>query len=193
MGCKGKQAVQNCGAAVLRQKQRHVRGKNRGQVAKIIRELFEENCLLPVLQQFADLVPEVWEILDKTFVVYEGEPEKQLVLNYRRVEGELAEAQYHERELPCVCDGIYAAGFILFPGERLQYYITVSERPEKILENGMLLAQEKAAEAMQGRYAWLYEMAQAQLLQEDLSAQKERTQNYLYTAFCAKRLFGMLK
>ena len=61
--------------------------KNRGQVAKIIRELFEENCLLPVLQQFADLVPEVWEILDKTFVVYEGEPEKQLVLNYRRVEG----------------------------------------------------------------------------------------------------------
>ena len=40
---------------------------------------------------------------------------------------------------------------------------------------------------------WLYEMAQAQLLQEDLSAQKERTQNYLYTAFCAKRLFGMLK
>lgn len=63
----------------------------------------------------------------------------------------------------------------------------------KILENGMLLAQEKAAEAMQGRYAWLYEMAQAQLLQEDLSAQKERTQNYLYTAFCAKRLFGMLK
>lgn len=59
--------------------------------------------------------------------------------------------------------------------------------------NGMLLAQEEAAEAMQGRYAWLYEMAQAQLLQEDLSAQKERTQNYLYTAFCAKRLFGMLK
>ena len=27
MGCKGKQAVQNCGAAVLRQKQRPVRGK----------------------------------------------------------------------------------------------------------------------------------------------------------------------
>lgn len=49
--------------------------KNRGQAAKIVRELFEENCLLPVLQQFADLVPEVWEILDKTFVVYEGEPE----------------------------------------------------------------------------------------------------------------------
>lgn len=117
-----------------------------------------------MLQQFADLVPEVWKILDKTFVVYEGEPEKQLVLNYRRVEGELAEAQYHEMELPCVCDGIYAAGFILFPGERLQYYITVSERPEKILENGMLLVQEEAAEAMQGRYAWLYEMAQAQLL-----------------------------
>ena len=164
MGCKGKQAVQNCGAAVLRQKQRHVRReKNRGQVAKIIRELFEENCLLPVLQQFADLVPEVWEILDKTFVVYEGEPEKQLVLNYRRVEGERAEAQYHEMELPCVCDGIYAAGFILFPGERLQYYITVSEKPEIILENGMLLAQEEATEAMQGRYPWLYEMAQAQL------------------------------
>ncbi len=57
----------------------------------------------------------------------------------------------------------------------------------------MLLAQEEAAEAMQGRYARLYEMAQAQLLQEDLSAQKERTQSYLYTAFCAKRLFGMLK
>ena len=84
---------------------------------------YQEKMMLPVLQQFADLVPEVWEILDKTFVVYEGEPEKQLVLNYRRVEGERAEAQYHEMELPCVCDGIYAAGFILFPGERLQYYV----------------------------------------------------------------------
>ena len=66
-------------------------------------------------------------------------------------------------------------------------------KPEIILENGMLLAQEEATEAMQGRYPWLYEMAQAQLLQEDLSAQKERMQNYLYTGFCAKRLFGMLE
>ena len=96
-------------------------------------------------------------------------------------------------ELPGVCDGIYAAGFLLFPGERLQYYIAASEKPEKILENGMLLAQEQSAEAMQGRYARLYEMAQAQLLQEDLLTQKERTQTYLYTAFCAKRLFGMLE
>ncbi len=193
MGCKGKQAVQKLRRCSITPKTKGMlEEKNRGQVAKIIRELFEENCLLPVLQQFADLVPEVWEILDKTFVVYEGEPEKQLVLNYRRVEGELAEAQYHEMELPCVCDGIYAAGFILFP----ESGSIISQCPKgrrKFLENGMLLAQEEAAEAMQGRYAWLYEMAQAQLLQEDLSAQKERTQNYLYTAFCAKRLFGMLK
>ena len=87
-----------------------------------------------------------------------------------------------------LCGGIYSVS-----GRAAAVYITVSERPEKILENGMLLAQEEAAEAMQGRYARLYEMAQAQLLQEDLSAQKERTQSYLYTAFCAKRLFGMLK
>lgn len=87
-----------------------------------------------------------------------------------------------------LCGGVYSVS-----GERLQYYITVSEKPEIILENGMLLAQEEATEAMQGRYPWLYEMAQAQLLQEDLSAQKERMQNYLYTGFCAKRLFGMLE
>ena len=87
-----------------------------------------------------------------------------------------------------LCGGIYSVS-----GEALQYYITVSERPEKIFGKWHVACAEEAAEAMQGRYAWLYEMAQGTALQEDLSAQKERTQNYLYTAFCAKRLFGMLK
>ena len=121
--------------------------KNRGQVAKIIRELFEENCLLPVLQQFADLVPEVWEILDKTFVVYEGEPEKQLVLNYRRVEGELAEAQYHEMELHASATAFMRRDLFCF---RESGCSIISQcRSRRKFGNGMLLAQEEAAEAMQ--------------------------------------------
>lgn len=87
-----------------------------------------------------------------------------------------------------LCGGIYSVS-----GRAAAVLYHSIRKTGKILENGMLLAQEEAAEAMQGRYAWLYEMAQAQLLQEDLSAQKERTQNYLYTEFCAKQLFGMLK
>ena len=70
----------------------------------------------------ASLLTPFFALLCDNAPIYQGSRNSMCSVRTRIwQEGERAEAQYHEMELPCVCDGIYAAGFILFPGERLQY------------------------------------------------------------------------
>ena len=166
------------------------------QTAKLLGELGTEllkaNRLHPVLREFPDLIPGAKLLLDKTFVVYRGDPEKGAVLNYRILRQGDAEAEYESVSMRHICSGIFTAGFILFPGENLQYYVTEPDSPAAILDSGLLKA-EDAPHAPHGRYG-LLSAATAEYL-EDCQSRNASRQNlellkrYLYTDFCEKELF----
>ncbi len=166
------------------------------QTAVALRDLggrmIRQDQLLPVLKEFADLIPGAALLLDKTFVVYRGDPGKSAVLNYRILRREDADAEYESASMRHICSGIFTAEFILFPGEKLQYYVTEPDSPSAILDSGLLKAQE-TPHAPSGRYGMLA-AATAEHLGDGQSRSARRLntdvlKRYLYTDFCAKELF----
>lgn len=165
-------------------------------IAGLIREIgtrmIRAGQLLPMLKEFSDLIPGAELLLDKTFVVYRGDPGRSAVLNYRILQKEDADAEYESMSLRHICSGIFAAAFILFPGETLQYYVSEPEDPSGILDGGLLKAEE-TPHAPDGRYGMLA-AATAEHLADGQSRNTRRVnlemlQKYLYTDFCAGRLF----
>lgn len=166
-------------------------------VERIVQEIggnmLRENRILPVLKEFPELVPGAVLLLDKTFVVHHGEPGQKAILNYRVLtEGE-KEGDYQSVEMLHVYEGISVMTFILFPGENLQYYVVEADHPEKIVDSGMLKAEECTETARRSRYGMLHEVNQ-----QFLCAQREKGREwqsvellnqYLYTDFCVNALF----
>ncbi len=166
------------------------------QIAGTLKELgdkmLRQNQLLPVLKEFADLIPDAGLLLDKTFVVYRGDPGKSAVLNYRILRRENMDAEYESAAMRHVCSGIFTAEFILFPGENLQYYVTEPDNPSVILDSGLLKAQE-VPHAPSGRYGML-SAAVAEYLEDGQNRNicrlnTDKLRQYLYTDFCVKELF----
>lgn len=159
-------------------------------------KLLAENKILPVLRDLADLIPGAEQLLDKTFVVYQGTAEKKAVLHYRILTPQETEGDYRSMEMLHVYEGIYVGIFILFPGENLQYYISELPKTDKIADSGMKKAAECSA-AEQGRYGMLSAVALAQLAAEKQSEGQsgsiELLNQYLHTEYCVGALFAPLR
>lgn len=166
-------------------------------VRHIIKDLsvcmLRENKILPVLKEFADIVPGAEFLLDKTFVVYCGKAASKAILNYRILKKGEDQEDYQSIEMLHVYEGISVMMFILFPGETLQYFVTEAEGTENIADSGMLKAEESNENDGRSRYGMLSEVTR-QMLQE--SGEKgrewqsvEMLNRYLYTDYCVNTLF----
>ena len=151
--------------------------------------LLERGIQLPVLREFARLIPGAEFLLDKTFVVYCGTPEEKVCLYWRPL-SQKGGTEYRSARMPHLYEGIHAMSFVLFPGESLQYFIVREEEPKKRLGSGVLKATE-ADPANGGRYGMLYAACAGQLAGGWQGI--ELLNRYLYMDFCADRLFSPLK
>lgn len=172
-----------------------------GSAERVIQELAEgllkENKVLPVLREFADIVPGAELLLDKTFVVYQGCVEKKAVLNYRILEEGDTEADYQSMEMLHIYEGIYVMAFILFPGETLQYFVTETGETEKIADSGLLKAEECSGAAARSRYGMLSAITAQMLSGEKMKVGEwhslELLNQYLHADYCVNELFEAME
>ena len=172
--------------------------KNRGAMDAAVEEavgrmgsrLLEKGIHLPVLREFARLIPGAEFLLDKTFVVYCGTPEERVCLYWRILSGKGGETEYAGASMPHLYEWIYASSFVLFPGESLQYYIAEEENPGTRVESGILKAAEIDSDAA-GRYGMLCAAASRQLSGSWQGL--ELLNRYLYVDFCENQLFRPMK
>lgn len=154
--------------------------------------MLRENKLLPVLKEFADIVPGAEFLLDKTFVVYYGNAASKAILNYRILKREEDQEDYQSIEMLHVYEGISVMLFILFPGETLQYFVTEAEGAARIEDSGMLKADECSESVSGSRYGMLGEVTR-QMLQGGGRGGEwqsvEALNRYLYTDYCVNTLF----
>lgn len=156
-------------------------------------ELLLQDRLLPVLKEFQGVIPGAELLLDKTFVVFRGEPARCVVLHYRVIQGQEEPGDYQSVEMQHVYEGIFIRTFILFPGESLQYYVVEADRPERILDSGMRKPEECMQAVQESRYGALYGICgllfNNQQEKGALWQGIEGVNRYLYTDFCVGSLF----
>lgn len=154
--------------------------------------LLQKKIRLPVLKAYADLIPGAEQLLDKTFVVYRGKKECPVVLHYKLYTGGREPETGVSIGMQHVVDGIFAAEFILFPGEQLQYLISEGGSGKEMLDSGLIRAGDCSAFVKGSRYGMLSDVAAERLVREGGEA-AVLLEQYLYTDFMAGGLFSHVK
>lgn len=87
-------------------------------------QLVEEHIVLPVYKEYQGYIPQMDAYQDKTMVEYRAKAGSRAVIHYVIQSEGGAENEYCREEMKDMFAGICVREFILFFGERLQYYIT---------------------------------------------------------------------
>ena len=109
-----------------------------------LRDLAERDIIFDFFISYKDLIPSLSLFAEDVFVKHRNEPGARVVMNYR-LDDEEEMAEFKTEVMRELFPGVYQARGAIFPGETLQYYITVEgrgatfsdvERADERLTNG---------------------------------------------------------
>ncbi|MCM1087084.1 MAG: DUF5717 family protein [Muribaculaceae bacterium] len=106
-------------------------------IREFLGELLNREIILPLFKTYQDYLPAVDMLQDKTILEYRAREGRRVVIHYKILREDGGEAEYCEEKMRDVFAGICVKDFILFFGEKLQYYITeMEDGVEKVTQSG---------------------------------------------------------
>ena len=121
-----------------------------------LRDLLNENIVLPIYKEYQGYIPQMDEYQDKTMVEYRAKPGSKAVIHYVIQSEDGPENEYSKEEMKDMFAGLCVKEFILFFGERLQFYITEeAENGEQLTESGTINKSDIGQDGFESRFAVL--------------------------------------
>lgn len=132
-----------------------------------LEDLLRENIVLPLYKDYIGCLPQLDEYSDKTILEYRTTPGSKAVIHYMiQKEGE-NQTEYCKEEMRDMFSGICVKDFILFFGERMQYYITEeTEGSEKLTKSGTVNKSDIVQDNGEGRFSLLNDIMIGKTLQD---------------------------
>ena len=128
--------------------------------------VIEKEMLVPFIQEYANM-PGMESLADKTLVSYKTNPKTRVVIHYVKNDDSNDKPEYIREEMKEIYFGVFVKEFVLFYGEKLQYYITEEqENKEQLTESGILQKEENKEFDKISRYQMINEMAIGENLQD---------------------------
>ncbi len=90
-----------------------------------IRDLAERDIVFDFFISYKDLIPSLELFQDFMFVEHRNDPGYRVILNYCLEDSDTENPEYRSENMKELYPGLYQSRGIIFPGETLQYYITV--------------------------------------------------------------------
>lgn len=141
------------------------------------------------LERYLELPP---YLRDKTAVEYQGAPDREVEIHYMLDTGISARKVYEIRKMDRAYESFYVMEFILFYGERLQYYITESgQGSERMTEQDTILMDRFGAPEEESRYRLLNDICASMEL-KDSATLKELMRSYAEKKRLAEDGFAIL-
>ncbi len=124
--------------------------------AVFLESLLAQGIVMPFYNNYFGSMPQLSAYLDKTMVEYRLSSGSRAMIHYLiQDEGEGGQEYIHE-EMPNMFGGICVKEFILFFGEKLQYYITEeSSQGEQLTESRSISRSDTGEEGAEGRFSIL--------------------------------------
>jgi hypothetical protein len=119
---------------------------------QFLQELLEERIVLPVYKQYIGYLPQLDQYLDKTIIEYRAKPSAKAVIHYVIQSEGSTEDEYCKEEMKDVFAGICVKEFVLFFGERLQYYITEQTSGGEQLTKSGTISKSDTEQSKEGRF-----------------------------------------
>lgn len=121
-----------------------------------LRQLVDENIVLPIYKGYQGYIPQMDQYQDKTMVEYRAKPGCKAVIHYVIQSDDGIENEYRKEEMKDMFAGICVKEFVLFFGERLQFYITEeSAGGEQLTKSGTVNKSDIAQDSFESRFTIL--------------------------------------
>ena len=156
-----------------------------------IQEFLHKNVFFKFFTQYSDLVPELSAFTNTTFIEYRTNPKARVVLHYI-LAAEDEDDTYRTEEMRNMYGGIFSKEFMLFFGERLQYYVTEEVNGREMLTlSDSVSVEETISDSLDSRYNILNSMVVAKTLQDDATLM-ELMEEYVEEDAFAKKVFNII-
>ena len=121
-----------------------------------LKDLLAERIVLPLYKDYQGYIPQMDEYQDKTIIEYRVRNGSRAVIHYMIQDEGSPESEYRKEEMRDMFEGICVKEFVLFFGERLQYYITEeSENGSKPTRSNSLTAGDPDQDDFESRFTML--------------------------------------
>lgn len=140
-----------------------------------LREILERECYFPYFKEFSGSIAFMRQFADKTMVEYRVKEGSRAVIHYliEREDRQDGEYEYEKEEMRDMFHGVCVKQFILFFGERLQYYITEADgEKEQLTVSGTLSRNETGAEQKECKYQLINDIATGRNLHDYVTMEK---------------------
>lgn len=129
--------------------------------------LLAQGIVMPFYRNYFGSAVQLSAYLDKTMVEYRTKPGSRVTIHYLLQGKENDGQEYTHEEMRDMFGGIYVKDFILFFGEKLQYYITEeSEAGEQVTQSSVISAADAGEEGFAGRFGILNDIMIGETLQD---------------------------
>ncbi len=156
-------------------------------ISELVNYVITEKQYVPFFSAFVEFIPWLKPYAELTYLVYRTTPGSSVILNYLKDD---AQERYCRVKLEEVCAGYFCYNFVLFFGERLQYYfMEQTGREQKLTESGYLEKSDMTGEEAESRYGLLNDMIMSDALGDERTKRK-LTETYEIKSLMTEALFG---
>ncbi|MCR5023457.1 MAG: DUF5717 family protein [Lachnospiraceae bacterium] len=139
-------------------------------LSPLVKNLVGKGIIFDFFREYRDQVPEMALYHDKTFVEYRTGSEKRVLIHYCISDDEAEESEYTDENMDEMYQGIYTGDFVLFYGDRLQYFITEeSEDNRNITESRVIERDITRSGRTESRYDMINDMLLSESVNDDPS------------------------
>ncbi len=120
----------------------------------IVFDMARRGYVFPFYAELGGRIRLPFDVADKTVVEYRADPSHRVVIHYVYEDGERRRS-YVAEDMKNVCDGIFVKSFVVFQGEKIQYYISEADKDggnERTTEGRSVVNRGVSLEKTQGRY-----------------------------------------
>lgn len=141
--------------------------EQKNMICQFVKDFLWKDICFPFFAEFMDVVPEMESYIDHTFIQYKAKPSSTVVLHYVvEKEGEQG-SEYRREEMTNMYGGIFVKSFILFFGEKIQYYITEEDNGRELLtESNEIRKSDTITIRKDNRYSLLNDIVISSALQD---------------------------
>ena len=156
-----------------------------------LREMTAEKMVFPFYKEFAENITFMHKYMDKTMVEYHVHDGNRAVIHYLVEREGNVENEYRKEEMKNMYDGICVKEFVLFFGERLQYYIVeLEDGKEQLNESGTFSRSDTDTNQKISRYNLINDIAMARTL-KDYDTMESMLFEYYDYSYLLDELFSM--
>ena len=156
---------------------------------EFLRDLLAERIVLPLYRDYQGYIPQMDEYQDKTIIEYRVRPGGRAVIHYMVQDEGCSESEYRSEEMRDMFEGICVKEFVLFFGERLQYYITEeSESGSQPTRSNSISISEPDQDDFESRFTLLNDIMIGKTL-HDYDTVNKLLQQYYRQDFVVDNLF----